>query len=142
MKKLAAIPRITIALSLAALPAVVVAQEAPAAHELNEIEVLAKRVNARNRVDTPAPTLSYDEEYFQRFEPISVGDMMKRVPGVSFQSDIGEYAEPSLRGIGSEYTQILINGRRVSGGTNDNTVLERTDLHGGSSEFPECSLGL
>lgn len=125
MKKLAAIPRITVALSLAGLPAVVLAQQAqaPAAQELNEIEVLAKRVNARNRLDAAAPILSYDEEYFQRFEPLSVGDMMKRVPGVSFQSDIGEYAEPSLRGIGSEYTQILINGRRVSGGTNDNTVL-------------------
>ncbi len=64
---------------------------------------------------TTAPILSYDEEYFQRFEPLSVGDMMKRVPGVSFQSDIGEYAEPSLRGIGSEYTQILVNGRRITG---------------------------
>ena len=85
MKKLAALPRITVAMSLAALPAAVFAQAAPAAQtELSEIEVLAKRVNARNRVDTPAPTLSYDEEYFQRFEPMSVGDMMKRVPGVSF----------------------------------------------------------
>ena len=124
MKKLAALPRITMSLSLAAMPAVVLAQAAPAAQtELSEIEVLAKRVNARNRVDTVAPTLSYDEEYFQRFEPLSVGDMMKRVPGVSFQSDIGEYAEPSLRGIGSEYTQILVNGRRITGGTNDNTVV-------------------
>ena len=89
---------------------------------LTEIEVLARRVNARNRVDSPAPILSYDEAFFQRFEPLSVGDMMKRVPGVSFQSDIGEYAEPSLRGIGSEYTQVLVNGRRVTGATNDNTV--------------------
>ncbi len=56
---------------------------APQTSELSEIEVLAKRVNARNRVDTAAPVLSYDEEYFQRFEPLSVGDMMKRVPGVS-----------------------------------------------------------
>ena len=124
MKKLAALPRITVAMSLAALPAAVFAQAAPAAQtELSEIEVLARRVNARNRVDEAAPVLSYDEEYFQRFEPLSVGDMMKRVPGVSFQSDIGEYAEPSLRGIGSEYTQILINGRRVTGGTNDNSVV-------------------
>ncbi|HLB83628.1 MAG TPA: TonB-dependent receptor plug domain-containing protein, partial [Steroidobacteraceae bacterium] len=84
--------------------------------------MLAKRVNARNRVDTPAPTLSYDEEFFQRFEPISVGDMMKRVPGVVFADDIGEYAAPSLRGIGTEYTQVLVNGRRITGGTNDNTV--------------------
>ena len=91
MKKLAALPRITVAMSLAALPIVVLAQTAPAAQsELSEIEVLAKRVNARNRVDEAAPVLSYDEEYFQRFEPLSVGDMMKRVPGVSFQSDIGE----------------------------------------------------
>ncbi|MGH8251739.1 MAG: TonB-dependent receptor plug domain-containing protein [Steroidobacteraceae bacterium] len=122
MSKLAVLPRIAVILGLAALPGVGLAQAA-AAPELSEIEVLAKRVNARNRVDTAAPTLSYDEEYFQRFEPLSVGDMMKRVPGVSFQSDIGEYAEPSLRGIGSEYTQILVNGRRVTGGTNDNTVV-------------------
>ena len=124
MKKLAVFPRITVAIGLAALPAAVFAQAEPVSQpELSEIEVLAKRVNARNRVDEAAPVLSYDEEYFQRFEPLSVGDMMKRVPGVSFQSDIGEYAEPSLRGIGSEYTQILINGRRVTGGTNDNTVV-------------------
>jgi outer membrane receptor for ferrienterochelin and colicins len=124
MKKLAALPRFTVAMSLAALPAAVFAQAAPVAQpELTEIEVLAKRVNARNRVDTPAPTLSYDEEFFQRFEPVSVGDMMKRVPGVVFSDDIGEYAAPSLRGIGTEYTQVLINGRRVTGGTNDNTVV-------------------
>jgi len=125
MKKLPALPRITAAISLAVLPTAALAQDVAsgAQSELSEIEVLAKRVNARNRVDNPAPILSYDEEYFQRFEPLSVGDMMKRVPGVSFQSDIGEYAEPSLRGIGSEYTQILINGRRVTGGTNDNSVV-------------------
>ena len=126
MKTLAALPRFTVAMSLAALPAAAFAQAAPVAQpELTEIEVLAKRVNARNRVDAPAPTLSYDEDYFQRFEPLSVGDMMKRVPGVSFQSDIGEYAEPSLRGIGTEYTQVLVNGRRITGGTNDNTVRRR-----------------
>lgn len=124
MNKHVVLPGITVALGLAALPGTGIAQGTPAAApELSEIEVLAKRVNARNRVDTPAPTLSYDEEYFQRFEPLSVGDMMKRVPGVTFASDIGEYAEPSLRGIGSEYTQVLVNGRRITGGTNDNTVV-------------------
>lgn len=124
MKKLAALTPITVAMGLAAVPAAVFAQAAPLPQqELSEIEVLAKRVNARNRVDTPAPTLSYDEEFFQRFEPVSVGDMMKRVPGVVFSDDIGEYAAPSLRGIGTEYTQVLINGRRVTGGTNDNTVV-------------------
>ncbi len=117
---------IAVALTLAAAQAAV-AQEGAAAPvaqpELSEIEVLARRVNARNRVDAAAPVLSYDEAFFQRFEPISVGDMMKRVPGVVFSDDIGEYAAPSLRGIGTEYTQVLVNGRRVTGGTNDNTVV-------------------
>lgn len=123
MRKRSAFRRITGALAFAALPATVLAQTTPAGQpQLDEIIVLAKRVNARNRVDTPAPTLSYDEEFFQRFEPISVGDMMKRVPGVVFADDIGEYAAPSLRGIGTEYTQVLVNGRRITGGTNDNTV--------------------
>src|SRR6187402_1732849 len=99
MKKRPAFPLITASLGFAALPATVFAQAAPANAPLAEILVLAKRVNARNRVDTPAPTLSYDEEFFQRFEPLSVGDMMKRVPGVVFSDDIGEYAAPSLRGI-------------------------------------------
>ncbi len=90
---------------------------------LEFIEVLAKRVNARERTELAEPVLTYSEEYFQRFEPLSVGEMMKRVPGVTFSDDVGEYAAPSLRGIGSEYTQILINGRRISGSGNDNTVL-------------------
>ncbi len=114
-------------MSLSVLPAAVFAQQAATAPvaqpELAEIEVLARRVNARNRVDSPAPVLSYDEAFFQRFEPVSVGDMMKRVPGVVFSDDIGEYAAPSLRGIGTEYTQVLVNGRRITGGTNDNTVV-------------------
>ena len=53
MKKLAALPRITVAMSLAALPTILLAQTTPPPQaELSEIEVLAKRVNARNRVDT------------------------------------------------------------------------------------------
>ncbi|MGQ0503001.1 MAG: TonB-dependent receptor plug domain-containing protein [Panacagrimonas sp.] len=73
----------------------------------------------RFRGDTVAPRLQYDHEYFERFEPLSVGDMLKQVPGVSFTSDIGEYDAPQLRGIGSEYTQVLINGQRVPGAGGD-----------------------
>src|SRR3546814_1357166 len=45
----------------------------------------------RNRTEDPNPVLSYDLEYFQRFEPVSVGEMLKRVPGVTFTSDVLEY---------------------------------------------------
>lgn len=69
----------------------------------------------RNRTDDVVPTLSYDLEYFQRFEPLTAGDALKRVPSVAFLSDVLEYDGVRLRGLDSAYTQILINGERVPG---------------------------
>ena len=53
---------------------------------LEEIIVRGTRIY-RNRTDTIAPELSFGQEFFQKFEPTSVGDSLKRVPGVAFGSD-------------------------------------------------------
>lgn len=73
----------------------------------------------RNRTEDPNPVLSYDLEYFQRFEPVSVGEMLKRVPGVTFASDVLEYDGVQMRGLPSGFTKILINGKRAPGGEAD-----------------------
>jgi outer membrane receptor for ferrienterochelin and colicins len=72
-----------------------------------------------SRTEAPNPTLSYDLEYFQRFEPISAGDALKRAPGVSFTSDTLEYDQVQLRGLPAPYAQVQINGQAVTGGGND-----------------------
>ncbi len=69
----------------------------------------------RNRTDDVVPTLSYDLEYFQRFEPLTVGDALKRVPSVTFLSDVLESDGVRLRGLDPGYTQVLIDGERVPG---------------------------
>lgn len=73
----------------------------------------------RNRTDDTNPVLSYDLEYFQRFEPLSVGDALRRVPSVTFLSDVLESDGARLRGLDPGYTQILINGERVPGAGDD-----------------------
>ena len=92
------------------------AQDAPRTLEtaVDEIIVTGEPV-MRNRTDDVAPTLSYDLEYFQRFEPLTVGDALKRVPSVAFLSDVLESDGVRLRGLDPGYTQILINGERVPG---------------------------
>lgn len=90
--------------------------------KMENVQVIAKRVVKRNHVNSPSPKLVYDADFFQRFEPISVGDMLKRVPGVSFNSDVGEYDLPRLRGLDSRYTQVLINGRRLPGEENSGAI--------------------
>jgi outer membrane receptor protein involved in Fe transport len=88
---------------------------------LGDIIVVGSRIY-RNRTDTIAPELTFGQEFFQKFEPTSVGDSLKRVPGVAFTSDIGEYDAPALRGLGAGFTQILVNGRPIPGAGNDRSV--------------------
>lgn len=81
--------------------------------------VVQGSIGYRNRSESAEPVLVYDEEYFQRFEPLTAGDALKRVPGVTFLSDVIESDGARLRGLDPGYTQVLINGERVPGGQAD-----------------------
>jgi outer membrane receptor protein involved in Fe transport len=105
-------PAVSIAAAQSATPAP--ASPDGAADALDTVVVRGEAVY-RDRSDAPA-TLAYDLEYFQQFEPLTVGDMLKRVPSVAFLSDVLEYDGVRLRGLDPGYTQILVNGERVPGG--------------------------
>lgn len=77
--------------------------------------IVTGEIAFRDRTEDTAPVLSYGLDYFQRFEPLTAGDAMKRVPGVQFLSDVLESDGARLRGLDPGYTQILINGERVPG---------------------------
>ncbi|MFM1816662.1 MAG: hypothetical protein RLZ44_1217 [Pseudomonadota bacterium] len=99
----------------AAIPQFVLGAEAaaPTVDDLDEVVVYG--IVYRNRTTDTAPVLSYDLEYFQRFEPTTVGDMLKRVTSAVFVSDVLEYDGVQLRGLDPGYTQVLINGKKVPG---------------------------
>ncbi|OYW83448.1 MAG: hypothetical protein B7Z26_00555, partial [Asticcacaulis sp. 32-58-5] len=94
------------------------ADTAVSKEEMTEV-VVTGNIRFRDRQPVENPTLVYDTEYFQRFEPVSVGEMLKRVPGVTFTSDMLEYDGVSMRGLPPGYTTILINGRKAAGGEKD-----------------------
>lgn len=82
-------------------------------------EIVITGIKFRNRSEETAPVLSYDLEYFQRFEPLTAGDAIRRVPSVTFLSDVLESDGARLRGLDPGYTQVLINGEKVPGGEAD-----------------------
>lgn len=90
------------------------AEDADAPASVSEL-VVTGPIAFRDRTEDTAPVLSYGLDYFQRFEPLTAGDAMKRVPSVQFLSDILESDGARLRGLDPGYTQILINGERVPG---------------------------
>lgn len=91
-----------------------VGEEDEATKSSREIVVQAD-IGYRNRSEEAEPTLVYGEDYFQRFEPLTAGDALKRVPSVTFLSDVIESDGARLRGLDPGYTQILINGEKVPG---------------------------
>ena len=113
---------ISIAL-LSAISTPLLAQDAQnsADEEVEKIVVTGSPV-FRNRTSSVSPQLEYGGLFFEQFEPTSVGDMLKRTPGVSFSSDVGEYDAPQMRGLGEGYTQVLINGKKVPGSSSDRAV--------------------
>lgn len=118
----------------ASLPALALALAAPAAAQTaeadtqqaapEEIETAADvvvngTIAYRNRTEGAEPELVYDQDFFQRFEPLTAGDALKRVPSVTFLSDVIESDGARLRGLDPGYTQILINGDKVPGNQAD-----------------------
>jgi iron complex outermembrane receptor protein len=81
--------------------------------------VVMGTIGFHNRSEEAQPVLVYDEDYFQRFEPLTAGDALKRVPSVTFLSDVIESDGARLRGLDPGYTQILINGEKVPGSNAD-----------------------
>ncbi|MEO6519526.1 MAG: TonB-dependent receptor [Pseudoxanthomonas sp.] len=95
---------------------------AAAAIEARQLDtiVVQGEITYRDRTSDIAPVLSYDLEYFQRFEPYTVGDMLKRLPGMTFVgSDIMEFDGVMMRGMAAGYTQVLVNGKKVPGAGDD-----------------------
>jgi hypothetical protein len=94
----------------------------------NIVKVVGKRVVRRDRTESIEPTLVYNTEFFQRFEPLNLRDMLKRIPGIVFESSFDAKegsGSVKFRGIDLKEGgfQLLVNGRRIpGGGFSDNTV--------------------
>ena len=68
----------------------------------------------RNRSDSIEPILEFDAEFFQRFEPLTAGDALRRVPSITFLSDVLESDGPRLRGLAPGYAQLAYQWRTRS----------------------------
>lgn len=86
----------------------------------------------------------YDQDFFARYDLNTAEDLLRRIPGVSAILDAGVAQQG--RGFGSGGAQVLIEGRRFPGKSNEiNTTLrrisaaniERVELISGSSEAIE-----
>src|SRR3546814_17230800 len=105
---LAIVPAYALAQDAAPPQDAAAAQEEPAGEagdDVTELQavVVSGEIMYRNRTETTAPELVYGQEFFAEFEQVSVGDQLRRVPGVAFTSDIGESEPTQMRGPGTGF---------------------------------------
>lgn len=100
----------------AAVKAGPVLADKPASREIVQVEINGAADYDPRRDDTASKTIIGQEEIL-KYGDTNVFDVLKRAPGVTV---IGESIR--MRGLGSGYTQVLVNGERPPPGFNLQTV--------------------
>ena len=90
---------------------------APAPTELQRVEISGARdVDLQERRESTAAKIVIGRDEIDRFGDATVGDLLKRLPGVTLGGRPGRGGEIRMRGLGSGYTQILLDGQRMPPG--------------------------
>lgn len=96
------------------------AQATPAAspvQDMGQIEIKSNRDNdTAVRRESTAAKIVIGREEIEKQGDASLGEVLKRLPGVTIQGTPGRGGAIRMRGLGSGYTQILLDGQRVPPG--------------------------
>jgi outer membrane receptor for ferrienterochelin and colicins len=88
----------------------------PAGPKTETLEVTGRRTATTDRRDSSASKIIITREDIEQYGDSNLGDVMRRLPGVTTGGRPGRGGPPAMRGMGGGFTQILINGERVSPG--------------------------
>jgi outer membrane receptor for ferrienterochelin and colicins len=89
----------------------------PADGAVPSITVQGSRANdVEQRRNATASKMIFGREELDRNGDSSVGEILKRLPGVTMGGRPGRGGEVRMRGLGSGYTQVLVNGERAPAG--------------------------
>jgi len=121
MPRLRCAPLFLVPFTVSLLSTAAVAQQAPrpapAASAVQQVEVQAARpedLEARRRSTASKIVAGRDE--IERYGDSTLGELLKRLPGVTLDGRSGRGGNIRMRGLGGGYTQILLDGETVRGG--------------------------
>jgi outer membrane receptor for ferrienterochelin and colicins len=80
------------------------------------VEVQGRSSDDAQRRASTASKIIIGREEIERYGDSTIGEVLKRLPGVTTGGRPGRGGEVRMRGMGSGYTQILVNGERMPPG--------------------------
>ncbi|MBR06087.1 MAG: TonB-dependent receptor [Rickettsiales bacterium] len=82
----------------------------------------AKALNQQRTNDNITNVVAADQ--IGRFPDANIGDAMKRIPGITMQSDQGEARNIIIRGLAPQLNSVMINGNRIPSAEGDNRNIQ------------------
>ncbi|WP_374673128.1 TonB-dependent receptor plug domain-containing protein [Ideonella sp.] len=103
------------------------------APEVQRVEVTGGRpTDVQERRQSTAAKIIVGREEIEQYGDASLGELLKRLPGVTVSGNAGRGGNIRMRGLGGGYTQILLDGERVQGGLSldaiDPEMVERIEI--------------
>ncbi len=106
---------------------------APATPAVQRIEVNGSQLSdVEERRRSTAAKIIVGRDEIEKFGDSTVGDLLKRLPGVTMSGTPGRGGKIGMRGLSGGYTQILLDGERVQGGLSLDSIdpdqIERIEI--------------
>jgi len=105
--------------SAASAPAPRASAPRPAAQKPQQVEITGATTpdtTTDERRRSTASRITFGREELDRMGDASLGEVLKRLPGVTLGGPPGRGGQVRMRGMGAGYTQILIDGQRMAPG--------------------------
>ncbi len=114
-------------------PAVPAPAPAEAAPTVQQVQINGNQLSdVEERRRSTAAKIIVGREEIEKFGDSTVGDLLKRLPGVTLSGTPGRGGNIRMRGLGGGYTQILLDGERVQGGLSLDSIdpdqIERIEI--------------
>jgi iron complex outermembrane receptor protein len=88
----------------------------PATQRLDQVEVTGKNTATDERRNASASKIIITRDDIEQYGDSNLGEVMRRLPGVTTGGRPGRPGAPRMRGMGGGFTQILIDGQRIPPG--------------------------
>ena len=122
------------ALSATAVGAQQATSPAPATSDMGRIEITSDRDNdTQQRRESTASKIVIGREEIERQGDSNLGEILKRMPGITLGGAPGRGSGIRMRGLSQGYTQILLDGQRVPPGFSVESLtpemIERVEIY-------------
>src|SRR5580698_7504533 len=117
------------------------ASTSPSSDQLQEVTVTGYRMSLKEATDAKRDSVGITDSIFAedigKFPDTNIAESFNRIPGITISRDIdGEGVDIAIRGLGTDFTKVLLNGAPIAIASTGPTDSQNTNREVDLNMFP------